>query len=413
MIVRLIETRDRVVVGAGPAERVVVGAGPAERVVVGAGPAGLAAALTLARAGERVCVLERRPQVGWRFAHDFQGLENWSGGDVLARLAALGVMPDFAHRPFHEVTFYDGRLRPAVLRSREPLFYLVRRGPDDGSLDRALLRQAEEAGVVVRFGQRAEHAEPGWIIATGPPLTDCTAQGYVFPTALEDQARAIISREVTPFGYAYLLVWDGWATLAACLLDPKAGAHGARERAAAAFQRVISGLDLSGARPFLGRGCLLRRLCPTDEAGRLYAGEAAGLQDPVWGFGLRYALESGALAARCLLEGLDYGEEVRGLFAAPRRTGFFNRLVFRSATGAAVERMLFWVGARGDARRRLARFCASGRAKSLLGRAVEVEAGRRPLYRNQACHDPLCRCVGCRCAAKTGGDGPISGCCSA
>lgn len=263
MIVRHIETR--------------------ERVVVGAGPAGLAAALTLARAGERVCVFKRR----------------------------------------------------------------------------------------------AQHAEPGWIIATGPPLTDCTAQGYVFPTALEDQARAIISREVTPFGYAYLLVWDGWATLAACLLDPKAGAHGARERAAAAFQRAIPGLDLSGARPFLGRGCLLRRLCPTDEAGRLYAGEAAGLQDPVWGFGLRYALESGVLAAHCLLEGLDYRGEVRRRFGAPRRTGFFNRLVFRSATGAAVERMLFWVGARGDARRRLARFCASGWAKPLLGRGVEVEAWRR------------------------------------
>jgi len=42
---------------------------------------------------------------------------------------------------------------------------------------------------------------------------------------------------------------------------------------------------------------------PVDRSGRLYVGEAAGLQDPAWGFGLRYALESGALAARCLLEG--------------------------------------------------------------------------------------------------------------
>jgi phytoene dehydrogenase-like protein len=49
-----------------------------EHVVVGAGPAGLVAAITLARAGRPVRVLERRARVGGRFAGDFQGLAGWA-----------------------------------------------------------------------------------------------------------------------------------------------------------------------------------------------------------------------------------------------------------------------------------------------------------------------------------------------
>ena len=60
------------------------------RRVIGAGPAGLVAAATLARAGERVEVWERAGTVAGRFAGDFQGLEAWTDGrDLATRLTAL------------------------------------------------------------------------------------------------------------------------------------------------------------------------------------------------------------------------------------------------------------------------------------------------------------------------------------
>ena len=58
----------------------------------GAGSAGLAAAITLAKAGRRVLVHEMQSEVGNRFDGDFQGLENWSAQqDVLDQLRELGI----------------------------------------------------------------------------------------------------------------------------------------------------------------------------------------------------------------------------------------------------------------------------------------------------------------------------------
>ena len=45
--------------------------------------------------------------------------------------------------------------------------------------------------------------------------------------------------------------------------------------------------------------------------GRYYVGEAGGLQDFMWGFGMRYAITSGSLAAKSILGECDYEEEIR------------------------------------------------------------------------------------------------------
>lgn len=56
----------------------------------GAGPAGLASAITLARAGRRVLTHETQCEVGYRFDGDFQELENWSAQqDVLDQLREM------------------------------------------------------------------------------------------------------------------------------------------------------------------------------------------------------------------------------------------------------------------------------------------------------------------------------------
>lgn len=78
--------------------------------VLGGCPSGLAAAITLARAGRRVRVLER--------------------------IRNLGIDVAFPHQGFQSTTFYDSHLQAATARTNRPLFCLVRRvpAPDTGPI---------------------------------------------------------------------------------------------------------------------------------------------------------------------------------------------------------------------------------------------------------------------------------------
>lgn len=364
--------------------------------VVGGGPAGLVAAATLARAGRSVRVYERAGTVGHRFSGDFQGLENWSGPDALDRLERLGVRADFAHKPVSQVVFYDHRLRPTLVSTPDPLFYLVRRGPDVGTLDTALLDQARLAGAEVRLGEEAHRAQPGDIVAIGPRYADGLATGYVFPTDLEDQAHCIISDRLAPAGYAYLLVWDGQATLATCLFDRQQEWRNARERTVEAFSRIVGGMDITAGRAFSGYGSVFGHTRYTDEAGRLFVGEAAGLQDPEWGFGMWYAMESGSLAARSHFEGSDYDDAARRRFDPIRDAAFTNRILYERLPDAAIPWLFRRATRCPDMRRRLGRHWNPSRFKSTTARLAWPRFARSRLhYRDRACHSPTCDCVWC------------------
>ncbi len=158
--------------------------------IAGAGPAGLAAAIALARMGYRVRVLERRDRVGSRFHDDLQGLENWSTGeDCLGELESLGIQPTWWMHSCTAVDLHVERHRPLPIRAGRPLYYLVRRGARwERSLDNALLSQARELGVEVRFGCAAA-AKDVQIFAAGPqgrPMA--VVRGLTFATPHEDLA---------------------------------------------------------------------------------------------------------------------------------------------------------------------------------------------------------------------------------
>jgi len=262
--------------------------------------------MTLARAGVPVVVHEFRHEVGSRFHGDFQGIENWTTpGDVLEELRELGIETRFDLVPCREGVFYGPTERESVLRSADPLFYLVRRGPDPGTLDSGMKAAAIECGVELRFGEREEApASRTAIRAHGPRGSDAVAVGYVFDTDMSDGVFGVLSDRLAPKGYSYLLIHRGHGTIAACLFDEFEDERRYLDRTLEFFERRV-GLRMRSPHRFGGTAQfrLTRSAC---SGGVLLAGEAAGFQDALWGFGIRYALLSGCLAARALLSGADY-----------------------------------------------------------------------------------------------------------
>ncbi|MGE0333971.1 MAG: NAD(P)/FAD-dependent oxidoreductase [Gammaproteobacteria bacterium] len=370
--------------------------GEAEPVtVVGAGPAGLACAIALARAGRPVVVREWHSNVGARFHGDFQGLENWSDEqDVLDELAAAGIQPTFEHHAVSQGTIYDSRGKYYRVQSQQPLFYLVRRGAGEGCLDHGLLHQAVAAGVDVRFGERAGAAQGAIVLAVGPRVADAIAVGYVFETDLPDGSWLILDNRLAPLGYAYLLVHGGRGTVASCLFTGFKRQAEYLACTVTAFRERV-GLDMRNPRPFGGfANFWLPRTAV--QGGHPVIGEQAGFQDALAGFGMRYAIKSGLLAARSILDGADYTRlwhrELRPLLRAGTVNRFIFNLVGEMAWRAAAKRL-----SQGDTRSVLRRFYRPSALSQLLFPVARLRY-RAPLH-DRSCDHVDCHCVWCQCQA--------------
>ena len=267
--------------------------------ILGAGPSGLSAAISLARAGWTVEVFEKRHRVGERFSGDLQGMENWSNKiDVTKRLRKMGIQANFDLDPFNQLTLTNIS-REVVFSLDKPAFYIVKRGPLPGTLDHGLAEQAMDLGVCIHHGKTKPEDKVD-IIATGPLPGKAfgAIKGITFQTSMNDQVIAILGDTVAYRGYAYLLVTGGQGCLCTMVMGRFDKVQSCLQRAKKAFSEIID-LDIKNPRETAGIGTFSATTTPERE-GRLYVGEAAGIQDLLWGFGIDKALTSGYLAAQSL-----------------------------------------------------------------------------------------------------------------
>lgn len=305
------------------------GAEPRAIRIAGGGPAGLTAAIVLARNGRRVELYERHGRVGTRLAGSVHGIENWtSAGDFLDELRAMRIAATFDCHPCRELVITDGR-RTHLVSSPQPLFYFVLRGDAPGALERGLLDQARAAGVTVKLGEPAPPAAD--IVATGghPDHSFCVEAGVRFRTSAPDLAVALVHPEAAPGGYAYLLIRAGMGSLCTVLFHRLRDARRALHEARRLIARVAD-FDVVDPEPTGGYGAL-RLPGAFGDARSKRIGEAAGLQDALWGFGIRKAIACGFLAARCELFGGSWQAAAARSFDAGMRAGAVNRWLWELA----------------------------------------------------------------------------------
>ncbi len=305
--------------------------------IAGAGPSGLAAAIALARAGRVAVVHEAKRDVGTRFIGDLQIIEGSSEREpVPAFLERIGVERNFYFRPATYATFYDASDVRRTIRSGEPYGYFIRRGVEEGTLDRGLLAQARALGVNVIFNSRLAPEEAD-IVATGPASPDGLAREMTWKTAEDERIDVFFNHHLSPGGYSYLFILDGIATFGCAIVADFKKIDEYFEHSLAAAQR-LHGFTIP-AETRTGYSYMnfhLKR--QATKGGARYVGEAGGFQDYLFGLGIRYALTSGWLAARSILEGRDFDELWTGELGPKQETSLVNRFLYEAGgnTGLAV-----------------------------------------------------------------------------
>jgi len=295
--------------------------------IIGAGPAGLVAAIVLRKHGFPVKVFEMSSNVGHRLSGDFQGLENWSSDrDIVGILKDIGIEINFLCAPYYNGTIHAPRMEPVETESDKPFFYLVKRGPMSGTLDVGLQEQAQESGVQMLINHRRD-VHPGQaIVGTGPKGADVIAVGITFETSMEDMAVVALDDSIAPKGYAYLLVNQGYGTMATVLYREFRNSDEYFERMMRFFSSRLE-INIRNEKKFGGFGNFFLR-DTQNHNDKLYIGESAGFQDCLWGFGMRYSILSGYLAAKSIIDGSNYDVLWKKELKPMLETSLINRYLF-------------------------------------------------------------------------------------
>lgn len=357
--------------------------------ILGAGLSGLTAAITLARAGREVAVFDNRGDSGERFAGDFQAIENWtSETDFFDELSDWGIATDsFAATPVSSIDVITARGERERAFSDRIACRLVRRGTVSGSIDQGLKQAALAAGAELHYRQRYAAADCD-IIATGPKHATGAVRAEIFHTDHPDQVTLQFDQHLAPGAYTYMVIINGVGEIATVVMDRSLDMDSLLDQTISAYDANYPQLRRSQSYRMTGIGCFAMSSAYTN-AGRHFVGEAAGLQDCFWGFGIRYAMTSGYLAAQALLWQNNYGDEIQRRLRPLQMASLSNRWLLERLGPRGLEylsRIWMWHQQRsGDGLGFIARLYQPSwlhrliytiAAKRLLGKVVHGDDGR-------------------------------------
>ena len=294
--------------------------------ILGAGPSGLSAAINLAKNDYEVDIFEKNKYVGGTVKNNLQGLENWSEKiDTIEEFKNMNIDSNFDFEPFKKLKITNNN-EVWDFKCERPAFYIVSRGPHENSLDHALKTQALDNGVNIRFNETAAIDDVD-IVATGPnpEYKFAVARGLTFKTEQDNIAVGLVNNYYAFKGYSYLLISNGCGCIATVLFE---GFNDLNKYFKRTLNTFSGKFDLKMEEPskFAGYGSFSAQIPKNKD--KIYIGESAGLQDFLWGFGIKNAIKSGFIAANNIIEGKtcqDYYRTVEKYFKPKLNAGIVNR----------------------------------------------------------------------------------------
>lgn len=293
--------------------------------IMGAGLSGLAAATILAKAGKTVHVHDIREDSGARFDGDFQALENWSMDvDFFSQLDSWGFdTSEFKATEFKVVDLIHPDDVITQAESPKIAYRIVERGTSSHTIDQGIKRQAIAAGAEIHYKSRVKE-EDCHIIACGPKGTSAVAYGEIFHTDHPNHIAFQLNDKLAPGAYSYLIIIDGVGLICTCLWRKQKKSDRFLNETIAWYDKHYPNLNRKPIKRVGGKGDFTINKSYFQD-GRYYVGESGGLQDFMWGFGMRMAVWSGVLAAQDILGQCDYEKEVKKQLLPYVQTSVANR----------------------------------------------------------------------------------------
>jgi len=304
--------------------------------ILGAGLSGLSAAINLALNDVNVVVYERRNSVGCQSNTNFQVLQG-EHRQPKEYLAELNLKPEFNSFSLQKV-FFSTQSRDMNLTLKEPL-YLIQRG-GSGSLEYGLYKQALDLDVEFKFNQNVNESQVD-IVATGPRRVEAAGYGEIYENTSfpKDHFFMMYDDKYSPRGwYLYAVPYDDKIVLMNCLFQPYVSQAKTLLKKAIKEKKILREI-VGNKKPLEVTGGFGNASIPKTAVvdGRYYVGEAAGFQDPFRGFGMKFALESGKMAADAITKNLDYDRMWRKQFTPQIKANLSRRLFLWLFGGALVD----------------------------------------------------------------------------
>jgi flavin-dependent dehydrogenase len=282
--------------------------------ILGGGLSGLSSAISLAKRGVEVEVFEKRLHAGGRFNRDFQGLRNF--GNVNGDRDPIKEFKDIdiylkPYKNLKRIVLFSRSYRFEINNNNKPIYYCFLRGRNNKSIDHQLEKLAIKYGAKIHYNATLNLNEVD-IVATGPSKIDGIAYGGIYEnTNIDDSGYVFLDKRFSPDGYLYVIPGEkkGEAEVVNTAFTQNIKIKDIKSLFNLAIEKnkflrnILDGANRTSVQSGISCSTIKNKF---HYKNKYYVGEAAGLQDVTAGFGMRYAIISGHLAAHSIITGEDY-----------------------------------------------------------------------------------------------------------